>query len=293
MDHNEDALKKAVKQITDNKSFLICLAEQPSDDSVAAATSLYLGLTKLGKSVSIVSSGDINNDVVGAEKIKNELNIKGDNLVISLPYQEDAIDKIDYSIQGDKLNIVVSPSSSEKRIEPDQVKFTQSGGSIDCVITIDLDSLKKLGYIYSENEDLFKSKEIINIDRHIINSYYGKVNLIEKSSSSTSELILKLLKELKAKIDKDISSNLYFGIRSATNNFSSFSVTPDTFETAAFLLRQGATKKPISIVNKPSIFNKRQRSIDVVEKEVTTTDSEEDQELKPKIFRPGNTGNLS
>ena len=293
MDRNQDMLKKAVRQITDNQSFLICLSDQPSDDSVAAATSLYLSLTKLGKSASIVTAGNIDTDIVGVEKIKNEISITGDNLVISLPYKEDAIDKIDYFIQGDKLNIVVSPSSSGKRVEPEQVAFNQSGGDVDCVITIDIDSLKKLGFIFTENEAFFKDKDIINIDRHITNSYFGKINVIDKSSSSTSELILKLLKDLNVKIDKDISTNLYFGIRAATNNFSSFSVSPETLETAAFLLRQGASKKTNNLISKPSIFNKQQRSIDVVEKEIQEIESEEDQELKPKIFRPGSSGSIS
>ncbi|MEX1052272.1 MAG: DHH family phosphoesterase [Patescibacteria group bacterium] len=287
MDRNQDMLKKAVKHITDSRSFLICLSDQPSDDSVAAATCLYLSLIKLGKSASIVTAGEVDTDIVGAEKIKNELSITGDNLVISLPYKEDAIDKIDYFIQGDKLNIVVSPSSSNKRVEPEEVEFNQSGGDVDCILTIDVDSLKRLGFIYSENEAFFKDKDIINIDRHITNSHFGKINVIDKSSSSTSELILKLLKDLNVKIDKDISTNLYFGIRAATNNFSSFSVSPETLETAAFLLRQGASKKTNNFINKPNIFNKRQRSIDMVEKEIQGKETEEDQELKPKIFRPG------
>jgi len=293
MNNKAGELKNASKQIADNKSFLICLSAQPSDDSVAAATSLYLALSKIGKSATIISAGEIKTDIVGAEKIKNELSILGDNLVIALPYKEDAIDKIDYFIQGDKLNIVVTPSTPDKRISPDDVKFEQTGGNIECIITIDADSLKRLGYIYTENEEIFKGKNILNIDRHITNSRFGTINLVDKSSSSTSELILSLIKDLKAKIDKDISTNLYFGIRAATNNFSSFSVTPDTLETAAFLLRQGAVKKPNNINVSPNIFSRKQKAIDSVEKEITSSEIEEDKELKPKIFRPGNVGNLS
>ncbi|MFH1826870.1 MAG: DHH family phosphoesterase [bacterium] len=286
-------LKKASKQITDNKSFLICLSAQPSDDSVAAAASLFLALTQLGKSVSIVSAGKIKTDVIGSEKIKNELSISGDNLLITLPYEEDAIDKIDYYIQGDKLNIVIAPSTPDKKISPDRVKFEQTGGDLDCIITIDVDSLKRLDYIYSENKESFKGKNLINIDRHITNIRFGTINYIDKSSSSTSELILALIKNVKAKIDKNIATNLYFGIRAATNNFSSFSVTPDTLETAAFLLRQGAIKKSNNISTSPNIFNRKQRSLESIEKDITSIEAEDDEELKPKIFRPGNTGKLS
>ena len=98
---------------------------------------------------------------------------------------------------------------------------------------------------------------------------------------------------MKVKIDKDISTNLYFGITSATNNFSSFSVTAKTLETAAQLLRLGALKRLNSFsAPRPNIFNRKTRGLEDVEKEFSGSDTEEDQELKPKIFRPGNTGKL-
>lgn len=294
MDNTTAELKKTLEEFTDGKSFLICITQQPSDDSIAAATSLYLGLTKLGKSVTMVSSGEIKSNITGSDKIKGDIAVSGDNLIITLPYKEGAVDKIDYYIQGDKFNISIKPSSPEDKIDAKDVEFSQTGGDIDCIVTVDADSLKRLGFIFTENEELFKNKTIINIDRHITNTYFGKSNYIEKSASSTSELILNLLNQLKVKIDKDIATNLYFGITSATNNFSSFSVTAKTLETAAQLLRLGALKRLNSFsAPRPNIFNRKTRGLEDVEKEFSGSDTEEDQELKPKIFRPGNPGNLS
>lgn len=294
MDNTNSQLKKTIKALNDGKSYLICLTQNPSDDSIAAATSLYLGLSKNGKSVSIVSADEIKSSLIGADKIKGDIAVSGDNLIITFPYSEGAVDKIDYYIQGDKFNISIQPSSSKTKLSEKDVEFSQSGGDVDYIIVLDADSLKRLGFIYSENEKFFKDKKIINIDRHITNSYFGETNYIEKSSSSTSELVYNLLEELKIKIDKDIATNLYYGITTSTNNFSSFSVTAKTLETAAQLLRLGASKRPNSFMpSTPNIFNKKVRSFDNVEQEVSSSDTEEDQELKPKIFRPGNPGNLS
>ena len=293
MDNTNTDLKKTIRALNDGKSYLICLTQNPSDDSIAAATSLYLGLSKNGKSASIVCSDEIKSNLIGADKIKGDIAVSGDNLIITFPYTEGAIDKIDYYIQGDKFNISIQPSSTKTRLSEKDVEFSQSGGDVDYIILLDADSLKRLGFIYSENEKFFKDKRIINIDRHITNSYFGETNYIEKSSSSTSELVYNLLDQLKVKIDKDIATNLYYGITTSTNNFSSFSVTAKTLETAAQLLRLGASKRPNSFMpTTPNIFTKKARSFDSIEQEISNSDTEEDQELKPKIFRPGNPGKL-
>jgi len=249
-------------------------------------------LSKFGKDITIICPSKIKSDILGADKIKNEINVKGDITTISFPFKEGTIDKVDYFIQGDKFNIVIKPSSSKYKISPKKVKFLSTGGKIDYIITIDIDSLRKLGYFYSENQDLFKSKNIINIDKHITNTFFGEINLVNKSVSSDSEIILELIDVMKIKIDKDIATNLYYGIRSATNNFSSYSVTAQTLENAALLLKKGALKKPL-LSQQPNFYSQKQRSLNMIEKERSQKETLDEQELKPKIFRPTSSKNLS
>lgn len=85
--------------------------------------------------------------------------------------------------------------------------------------------------------------------------FFGSVNYVNKTVSSTSELILNVLQQLEVELDKDIATNLYFGITTATNNFSSYSVTADTFAAAAQLLKNGAVKKAIKPITQPSLNN--------------------------------------
>ncbi|MFA6513628.1 MAG: hypothetical protein WCT34_05580, partial [Patescibacteria group bacterium] len=126
------------------------------------------------------------------------------------------------------------------------------------IFVIDSPTLNSLGTIYTDNQNQFNGKDIVNIDRHLTNAYFGTVNYVNKTISSISELILSVLQTLGVEIDKDIATNLYAGAAASTNNFTSYSTNADTFEHIAALLRAGAVKKafkkPIP-VNNPSAMN--------------------------------------
>lgn len=236
-------LPKLVDVITKGSTGIIVLPTNPSADAVAGATSLYLGLLKMGKNISLVCSSPIKSDVIGADKIQQSLSVGGDNLVVSFPYTDGAIDKIDYHIQGEKFNLVISPRTGFPKLNPNQVEYSYSGGTFDFIITVDAPNLNAIGTIYTENQTQFQGKEIINIDRHLTNAFFGTVNFINKTSSSTCELIYKVLQQLQCEVDKDMSTNLYTGIAGATNTFTSYSVNAETFETIAALLKAGASKR--------------------------------------------------
>jgi len=244
-------LDKPIQQIKEflkkHSSGSIVLPEKATPDAIAAGTSLYMALTKLGKNMTIVASMAIQSDIIGSDKIQTELQTGGDNLVVSFPYQEGAIDKVDYNIQGERFNMVIVPREGHNKLQPNDIEFSYIGGKIDFIITVDAPNLNALGDIYQKNQRIFEGSNIINIDRHLINNSYGAINLISKSSSSTSELILKVIENLKVVVDKDIATNLYAGVATATNNFTAYSVNADTFEAVAMLLRSGAVKKPIQL----------------------------------------------
>ena len=104
-------------------------------------------------------------------------------------------------------------------------------------------NLNSAGPLYADNQAMFQGKNIINIDRHLTNGFFGTINFVNKTSSSTSELALKTLQALQVELDRDIATNLYAGISAATNNFTAYSVNAETFETIATLLKAGAMKK--------------------------------------------------
>lgn len=241
--------------ITKNNSGIIVLPAKPTQDAIASGTALYLALTKLGKNVSLVCAQVPESDIAGVDKIQTTIQTGGKNLVISFPYVEGAIDKVDYGFNNDKtkFNVIVIPRDENQKLQPKDVEFSYSGGKVEFIITVDSPNLNSLGDIYTKNQSTFDGKNIINIDRHLINNNYGTINLVVKTAASTAELILKVLRALKVQLDRDIATNLYAGIVAATNNFSSYSVNADTFETVADLLRAGAVKRPMRPFNRPGM----------------------------------------
>lgn len=310
---NSQALPRIQEILAKSALGAIVLPTRPTIDTVCAATSLYFALHAMGKNVSLVASQKVEMDVAGIDKIQSELVTTGDNLVISFPYVEGAIDKVDYTIQGSYFNLVVSPRPGYPKLNPQEVKYSSSGGKLDFIIVIDSPTLQSLGSIYTDNQNQFQGREIINIDRHLTNAFFGTVNYVNKSASSVSELIYSLLQELKATIDKNTATNLYAGIAAATNNFTSYSVTAETFEISAQLLRLGAVKKavrrptdmpqfqpnagfPTSFTPPPArSFQPQGRphpEVQTLDKEgtqesepVSTTSQAPQDWLKPKIFR--------
>jgi len=292
--HFNDIIQKSL-------SGAIALPANPSVDAVAAATALYLGLHKMGKSVSLACSSKINYNFTASDKIQTQLSTAGDNLVISFPYSDGAVDKVDYNIQGSNFNLIITPRQGFPKLDPEQVKYSYTGGILNFVVIIDSPTLNSLGALYSENEKQFQGKDIINIDRHLTNSFYGSVNYVNKTSSSISEMVLKLLQNLGVEIDRDIATNLYAGIAASTNNFSSYSVSADTFESIATLLRLGAIKKTLAKPVQPRTFQPAKQivppfnqqpdmvtPIEEVEKEPKGSPTSTPQDwLKPKIFRGG------
>lgn len=244
MNPTDNSLSQIGEVIEKGTAGIIILPANPTLDAQASAASLYLALSKAGKNISLVCSTVPESDIIAIDKVQQNLMTKGDNLVVSFPYTEGSIDKVDYNIQGNTFNLIISPRPGQPKLDAEKVQFSYSGGKIDFIITVDAPNLSALGAIYQENQEDFQNKQIINIDRHLVNAMYGTVNVVNKTASSTSELVLRVLTTLQYEIDKDIATNLYAGLTGATNYFTSYSVNAGTFETAAALLKLGAVKKP-------------------------------------------------
>lgn len=300
MDNHQQNLSRIFDILNKGKSGIIIIPPNPSIDAVAASTALYLGLVKIGKSVSLTCSQKPISDLTGSDKFQSVINVHGDSLMISFPYSDGSIDKVDYNIQGESFNLIITPRPGYAKLNQEKVSFSYTGGVIDFIIVIDSPTLNNLGTIYTENQAQFTGKDIINIDRHLTNAYFGTVNFVNKTISSISELIMSVIQGIKIEFDRDMATNLYAGIAAATNNFTSYSTNANTFENIATLLRMGAVKKTIK-KSIPPVMNQSKAAyggpesqpitpIEKVEKEKQPNQQQMEQTnpsdwLKPKIFK--------
>lgn len=309
MDQNQlsQGIKRLVDIISKSNFGGIVIPPQPNIDLVAAASAFYLSLLQKGVNITLTCETTVDFDLIGADKFQKTLSAPGDNLVISFPYTEGIIDKVDYHIENDRFNLVIIPREKGKKLDSKEVSFYYTGSNFDFIIVLNAPNLNALGSLYQNNTDLFQGREIINIDRHFTNTNFGTLNIIRKNTSSFSEIIYSILKEGQFYIDKDIATNLYAGLVSATKNFNSFSTNADTFQTAAELLRLGAIKKIIKKKEEETISeskfsfsfpkqtnssqslkreNQMTKPIDEIEKEIKTEKiSPPEDWLKPKIFK--------
>lgn len=239
---DQQALQDLTQILPRISSVAILLPETATRDALAAGLSLYLSLTQLQKEVSIyypkqaiVGWGHL----VGINKLKQTLGSK--NFVISLDYIEGSIEKVSYNIAGNKFNLVVEPRGEEPAINEKNVTYSYSGFMTDLIIVIGASTKDVLGKYYSENQSVFDEKTTVVIDNKQENTRFGKINLV-RQASTISEIVAGVIKSAQLPIDSDIASNLYDGIVFGSRNFVSNDVNVQTFEMAAYLLKNGARK---------------------------------------------------
>ena len=109
-----------------------------------------------------------------------------------------------------------------------------SRGNYDLAFVLDCPNLQRIGDWEALANEI---PNIINIDHHETNSKFGKLNIVSPTVSSTSELIYRIAKAQKFEIDENDASNLYQGIITDTNNFTSKAITQLTHQTLSELLR--------------------------------------------------------
>ncbi|MBI1802574.1 MAG: bifunctional oligoribonuclease/PAP phosphatase NrnA [Chloroflexi bacterium] len=109
----------------------------------------------------------------------------------------------------------------------------------ELIVIPDASDLQRLGSIY--DAALYANRPLINIDHHVTNVSFGTLNWIEPAAASTAEIITELLDALGVQIDETIAACLLTGIATDTLGFRTNSTTADLMETAARLMRAGAS----------------------------------------------------
>lgn len=222
-------------------SVLIVLPTKPYFDQVAAGLSLYLSVHDR-KEASIFCPSPMTvgfNRLIGINKISAELGSK--NLTIKFAgYDATNIDKVSYDIDNGEFKLTVVPKTGLAAPQKEQVAVSFSGVSADLVILVGGANDSHFPILMS---DELASARIAHIGTRVLDSK-REVMSFAKPGATTSELVANLIKENGLTIDADTATNLVMGIEDGSANFTSSEVTPETFETFAYLLRSGGARMP-------------------------------------------------
>jgi nanoRNase/pAp phosphatase (c-di-AMP/oligoRNAs hydrolase) len=240
-------LQKVRDSLSANQPIGIMVGRNPGIDEMGSALSLYLALKNTGKNVSIVSPTDPIVEIsslVGIDKVKKSFEGESGDLTVSFPYREGEIEKISYTLENGKLNILVKAGEAGLTFNEKDIEYKRSAGVPGLIFTVGALSLSDLGSIFDPEK--FKDVKIVNIDYKSENQGFGDMPLIDRNASSVSEMTASLMSLLNFEISTDIASNLLSGITSATENFQNPSTSSLAFEMAAVLMKKGAVRNRAS-----------------------------------------------
>lgn len=242
--------QQALELIKRSEKILILPSSPPDGDSLGSAIALYLALNKVGKSATVVCNDPIPEVLQFLPNIKivgNKL-VSNNDFIISICKENIDIEEIKSSIEDDKINIIITPKNGQ--LSDNDISFTSGQASYDLIITVDCAELGQLRSVYDNHTQMFHQVPIINIDHHISNNHFGKLNLVDIMAASTTELLLPLFKHLEKEfgqkiLDEDIATLLLTGIITDTGSFQNANTTPRSFERASELIAYGARQQEI------------------------------------------------
>jgi bifunctional oligoribonuclease and PAP phosphatase NrnA len=127
---------------------------------------------------------------------------------------------------GVSSNFRYLAGSDQIRKEPD--------GDFDTFISVDCADFKRLGKLFQS----YNSPDI-NIDHHITNERFGKLNLVEGQAVATAAILTEYLPEWGYEITQPIAAALLTGIITDTLGFRTANITPDALRQSAALMETG------------------------------------------------------
>lgn len=115
-------------------------------------------------------------------------------------------------------------------------RHNQPGIGFDCLVVLDCSSLKRCGEVHLLNT---KGKQVINIDHHVSNEFFGDYNWVDPKASCASEVVYQLYKKMNVPIGKDEALCMYVGIVTDTGSFRYTNTTAKLHSIVSELMKFG------------------------------------------------------
>lgn len=114
-------------------------------------------------------------------------------------------------------------------------------GDFDCAVVLECPTLDRTGLA-----DSLSRLPLLNIDHHLGNSGYGVAHWVDTSAPAVGVMVARLARDLGIAIDPATADCLLLALVSDTGGFRFSNSTPDAFEAAALLVREGAQPERVS-----------------------------------------------
>ena len=137
-----------------------------------------------------------------------------------------------YTFPNKKVYAVGMPATRHKYIgELD--RFNEDLYNNSLCIVLDTPDKKRV-----DGVDVDRFKEVIKIDHHPYIDKFGKLEIVDDTASSASQLVIDLIRETKLKINAKAAEKLYIGLVGDTNRFLYYYTTAKTFDDVSYIIKE-------------------------------------------------------
>lgn len=243
---DKKTVQSVVSLLKRSNKILLMPSSPPDGDSLGSALALYLILKKIGKDVTVVSADsvpEVYQFFPNQEIISDQLKAITD-FIVTIDCTNTPVENIYHTIENNKINIVITPRDG--KLTSRNVTFSDGDYKYDLIVTLDAGDLDQIGKLYTGNLEFFEQIPLINIDHHTSNSNFGKLNMVDSDSASTTQALMPVIEELgEGLIDADIATLLLAGLITDTGSFQNPNTTPESLALAAQLSMLGARQQEI------------------------------------------------
>ena len=175
--------------------------------------------------------------------ITSHLNLEGDALGSNLALASllRKLGKTAYVVTGDK-KLVENYSFLYSK---EKIYHKLNNDKFEAVFILDCPNRQRIGAL---SNSIGNKKLIINIDHHKDNEKFGQINWIDPKASSTGEMIYRLFKLARTKLNRKDAHSIYTAILTDTGSFRHANTTGNVFSICSKLLEFGI--KPVQIYTK-------------------------------------------
>lgn len=249
MNLSPQAIQAAFKEIEKYQRILVVPHANVDPDGLSSALACYQVFSALGKNVTVICPDTLPESLKFLPGFENlEQSIKeGGEFVITVNLDDGVeIDKLRYTVEDSKVNIIVLPKKG--KIRPQHIGFGDGMKKYDLLVIVDTADLSLLGSVYTDHIDLFSDVPVLNIDHHVSNTQFGQTHLIDPTCASATEVLYNWftnVPQMKEKMTADLATLLLTGLITDTRSFQNPNTTPRSLEVAAELLEKGARQQEI------------------------------------------------
>ncbi len=227
------------------ETILITTGQHPNVDQVVSVLALAAILRKFGKKVSAIISDPLPPAVQFLDMSGIDKNLSGlRDFILKVDVTKAEVDKLRYEVIDGKLEVFITPFKGG--FAPSDVTFAYGDYHYDLAIVLGVPSRSRIDRVYAENQGLFNSIPLVNLDFHRTNESYGAVNLIEPMASSLCEILVATSESLQSGlIDADIATVMLTGLMASTDRFTASHTTSKSLTVAAQLMAAGAKQQQV------------------------------------------------